>query len=181
MDAELEVAFETVVLGILRPGYRCLHLRSLRGTRIQLCALLVHIDIGTEVNLFAEKAQLKSLIVEQHTQITEQSARLAVQSEELAAQSTRLAEQAKEIAAWRQAAEESPRQPPTLGSSSDSASEALAQTAPQGEASNEDPTAVTQPNPSQAQASSAYNAIAVQYRWLQRMFQPQEEQEVSYV
>ena len=41
------VAYETVVLGALRPGYRVLHLRSPLGTRIDGCVLAVHIAIGT--------------------------------------------------------------------------------------------------------------------------------------
>ena len=42
-----EVAYETVVLAALRDGYRSLELRSSsRGTKIELCALLVHIKQG---------------------------------------------------------------------------------------------------------------------------------------
>ena len=50
-----QVAFETVVLGVLRPGYRCLQMRSARfGTRIRLTALLVHVQIGDESSDFAQ-------------------------------------------------------------------------------------------------------------------------------
>ena len=38
-----------MLLGALRAGYRCFHLRSCRtGTRIELCKLLVHISFGGE-------------------------------------------------------------------------------------------------------------------------------------
>ena len=47
LDSQQEVAFETVVLGMLRPGYRCLELRSRHGTKIELCSLLVHIGHST--------------------------------------------------------------------------------------------------------------------------------------
>ena len=43
-----EVAFETAVLGRLRPGYRVLQLRSRLGTRIELCYLFVRISRGEE-------------------------------------------------------------------------------------------------------------------------------------
>lgn len=48
LDREVgELAFETVVLGVLRQGYRCLELRSLDGSRIELCTLLVHVEVGS--------------------------------------------------------------------------------------------------------------------------------------
>ncbi|EOD04763.1 hypothetical protein EMIHUDRAFT_250462, partial [Emiliania huxleyi CCMP1516] len=39
-DGETVVAYEAVVLGALRPGYRSLSLRSRLGTQIRLCSLL---------------------------------------------------------------------------------------------------------------------------------------------
>ena len=44
MDGEQHVAFETVVLGRLRFGYRVFQLRNLLGTRIELCYLFVRIS-----------------------------------------------------------------------------------------------------------------------------------------
>ena len=38
VDGESEVAYETCVLGVLRPGYRCFQMRSTHGTR---CAAVV--------------------------------------------------------------------------------------------------------------------------------------------
>ena len=41
-------AYETMVLGLLRPGYHAIRLRSPLGTHIEGCSLLVHIEIGSE-------------------------------------------------------------------------------------------------------------------------------------
>jgi len=57
-DRRHEVAFEVVVLGRLRCGYRVLLLRGLSGTRIELCYLFVHVSMGTEANLFISPRQL---------------------------------------------------------------------------------------------------------------------------
>jgi hypothetical protein len=60
MDGDVEVAYETVVLGILRPGYRCLQLRSTQfGTRIRLAALFLQIEMGQVPN--GPHAQLREL------------------------------------------------------------------------------------------------------------------------
>ena len=83
MDSDVEVAYETVVLGILRPGYRCLQLRSTQfGTRIRLAGLFLHIDMGDVPN--GPHAQLRELrkqldaqrtIIEEHERtIVEQKA-----------------------------------------------------------------------------------------------------------
>ena len=45
-----EVAYEAVVFGSLRPGYRSIPLRSRLGTYIEGCALLVHLDLTVEEN-----------------------------------------------------------------------------------------------------------------------------------
>ena len=43
---ERDIAYEALVLEALRPGYRCLPLRSNRsGTPIDMCCLLVHVTI----------------------------------------------------------------------------------------------------------------------------------------
>ena len=44
-----ELAYESLPLGLLRPGYRCLRLRDTHtGTRIRLCSLLVHVSVHAE-------------------------------------------------------------------------------------------------------------------------------------
>jgi len=48
IDRGQEVAYETVVLGRLRRGYRVLLLRSELGTRIECCYLLVRVERATE-------------------------------------------------------------------------------------------------------------------------------------
>jgi len=60
-----EVAFESAVLGRLRRGYRCLQLRSLLGTKIELCHLLVHVDLGSEVNVWQTIRQQTRQLKEQ--------------------------------------------------------------------------------------------------------------------
>ena len=47
LDRKAEVAYETAVLGRLRSGYRCIELRARStGTKIELCTLFVHIQMG---------------------------------------------------------------------------------------------------------------------------------------
>ena len=41
-----DAAYEAVVLSALRPGYRCLPLRSRAGCRIDMCSLFVHIALS---------------------------------------------------------------------------------------------------------------------------------------
>lgn len=45
LDGDAEIAYEVVVIGLLRPGYRCLQLRSKFGTPIDLCYVMLHISI----------------------------------------------------------------------------------------------------------------------------------------
>ena len=49
-DGDTEVAYECIVLGVLRPGYRCVQLRSKLGTKIEMCFLMLHITIGERPN-----------------------------------------------------------------------------------------------------------------------------------
>jgi len=57
-DGRQEVAYETAVLGRLRPGYRILQLRDRRhGTRVELCYVLVRISFGSEQQLWATPRQ----------------------------------------------------------------------------------------------------------------------------
>ena len=52
IDRFNEVAFETAVVGRLRRGYRVLELRSLFGTRIELCYLFVRVALGSQPHLW---------------------------------------------------------------------------------------------------------------------------------
>ena len=52
IDGKHEVAFESVVLGRLRHGYRVFQMRGWLGTRIELCFIFVRIAFGTEPNLW---------------------------------------------------------------------------------------------------------------------------------
>ena len=47
IDDEKEVAYETVVLGALRRGWRALPMRAMRGCRIDFCCVLIHVAEGT--------------------------------------------------------------------------------------------------------------------------------------
>ena len=83
VDADVEVAFATVVLGLLRPGYRSVQLRSRHGTRIQLCSLLVHIELANELSpitnqrdLMLEMRRQQLVISEQEKVIREQRERI---------------------------------------------------------------------------------------------------------
>ena len=71
-DGDHEVAYETAVLGLMRGGYRCFQLRSSYGTRIRLCALLVHISIGEERNQHADLRTLRDTVAEQQALLEEQ-------------------------------------------------------------------------------------------------------------
>jgi len=72
-DGEAVVAYEAVVLGALRAGYRCLLLRSSNGTPIRLCALLLHIKESVEPNMReAGRALFNAL----HTAVEERDARI---------------------------------------------------------------------------------------------------------
>lgn len=70
-DGESEVAYETAVLGTLRPGYRCFQLRSLHGTRIRLCSVLVHISLGDEANTLGQSAELRKVVSQQEAVIAD--------------------------------------------------------------------------------------------------------------
>jgi len=76
-DGETLVAYEALVLGVLRPGYRCIQLRSRCGTPIHLCSLLVHIEAGEEPNCWAEARALRSALAEREARIHALSAELA--------------------------------------------------------------------------------------------------------
>lgn len=65
-DKDKEVAYETAVLGTLRPGYRCFRLRSSRfGTRIEMCTMFVHISIGSEPHMWAKTDDLRHFVLQQ--------------------------------------------------------------------------------------------------------------------
>ena len=59
MDGRHAIANEICLLGRLRRGYRVLQLRSLLGTRIELCYLFLHIEFRGEVtNLWPTPRQV---------------------------------------------------------------------------------------------------------------------------
>ena len=59
-DAGQEVAYESVVMGKLRTGYRVVRLRSLPlGTRIDLCYVFVHITLTSQPNHWATPTELR--------------------------------------------------------------------------------------------------------------------------
>jgi len=58
---QAEVAYEIVVLGRLRHGYRVLSLRNLLGTRIELAYLLIRVNFGTEQNLWSTSRHLRMI------------------------------------------------------------------------------------------------------------------------
>ena len=76
-DGETVVAYEAVVLGALRPGYRSLSLRSRLGTQIRLCSLLVHIERGEEPNMWAEARELREALAQRDEAIERLNAELA--------------------------------------------------------------------------------------------------------
>ena len=59
------VAYDTLVLGALRAGYRGIQLRSRLGTRIELCHLFVHVALGEEVNTGASCTELREELLVQ--------------------------------------------------------------------------------------------------------------------
>jgi len=58
-DGGVTVAYESVILGRLRRGYRVLRMRSPVGTRIELCYLLVKVGFGSEPHLWPTIGQLR--------------------------------------------------------------------------------------------------------------------------
>jgi len=54
-----EVAVSTALLGRLRRGYRIFPMRSMLGTRIELCCVLVCITFGSEANSWVTVRQLR--------------------------------------------------------------------------------------------------------------------------
>ena len=71
-DEGRQVAYETVMLGSLRCGYRCLHLRSPSGTRIDSCCLLLHISVSTEPNTYGTVDELRVMMQSQRSLISQQ-------------------------------------------------------------------------------------------------------------
>ena len=61
----------------LRCGYRCLHLRSPSGTRIDACCLLLHISVGSEPNTFGTVEELRSMMQSQRSLIAQLYAELS--------------------------------------------------------------------------------------------------------
>ena len=77
-DGRKEVAYENVVLGRLRCGYRILQLRHPRfGTRIELCYLLLHIQRDKVPNEWATPQQQRLQLAAQGKRIEELESALA--------------------------------------------------------------------------------------------------------
>jgi len=84
-DGQL-VAYETVVLGVLRSGYRNLQLRDQMGTRIELCHLLLHIDLGTEAHMHGSRQEMREVVATQQWRIEEQQRTIEAQQRQIADQ-----------------------------------------------------------------------------------------------
>uniref|UniRef100_A0A7S4BXW7 PI-PLC Y-box domain-containing protein n=1 Tax=Chrysotila carterae TaxID=13221 RepID=A0A7S4BXW7_CHRCT len=76
-EAGQEVAYDTVVLGAVREGYRVIHLRSMLGTRIESCYLLVHIAFSTQVNAWVGEHELVQTLYKQRLELDESRAEIA--------------------------------------------------------------------------------------------------------
>lgn len=77
LDGETLVAYEAAVLSTLRPGYRCVPLRDPQGTPIDLCNLIVHIEIGEEPHVWAEVQELRAELARKAEALEELEAELA--------------------------------------------------------------------------------------------------------
>jgi len=66
IDSKQEVAYETLVLGRLRCGFRVIQLRSPLGTRIELCYLFVKINTAQDANTHMKVTKLSSAEREQY-------------------------------------------------------------------------------------------------------------------
>ncbi len=102
LPRRMQAAFETVVLGLLRPGYRILPLRSKHGTRIRLCSLLVHIELADELNLYAERRDLIDAVRRQQAELGDKEATIRRQQQTI----ERLTADLEESRAGRVAPEE---------------------------------------------------------------------------
>jgi len=61
-DAGSVAAYETLILGAMRPGYRSIPLRSRLGTPIHKCSVFVHISHSVEDHLPATVSELQDLV-----------------------------------------------------------------------------------------------------------------------
>lgn len=82
LAGELELAYETTVVDVLRTGLRCLPLRSPEhGTRIRGCALLVRMEQDTVPRaLVQDYPALRSQLLKHAMQVEEQAAVIAQQA-----------------------------------------------------------------------------------------------------
>ena len=85
-DGESEVAYEAMVIGALRPGYRCVPLRvPATGRLIQGCALLVRISIDAAPSEWIDNHDtLRKKIIRQQQELDERAKTIAHQAKELA-------------------------------------------------------------------------------------------------
>lgn len=69
------------MLGALRPGFRCVQLRSKLGTRIEMCYAFVHIECGVAPNAWLEMPTLRRRLHEQALELDKLKAREAAHIE----------------------------------------------------------------------------------------------------
>ena len=71
LEGKVERAYESMVLGRLRRGYRVIQLRGSLGTRIELNYLFVLVSFGTEVNVWMTPTQMRMQhVIEPSTPVT---------------------------------------------------------------------------------------------------------------
>lgn len=84
IDRDQEAAYDTLMLGALRPGYRCIELRSKSGTKIELCTLFVHIALSEANPTERLLAHKQSVIEEQERKLAEAQRVIERQADEIA-------------------------------------------------------------------------------------------------
>jgi hypothetical protein len=86
LDGEVEVAYEVVVAGAVRDGYRCLPLREpASGTLIDGCTLLLHVERASAPHAWIDDHdQLRETIARQKAQLDDQTTTIARLTRELA-------------------------------------------------------------------------------------------------
>jgi hypothetical protein len=85
-DNDDEVAYEAVIVGAMRTGYRCLQLREpTSGTLIDGCSLLLHVEYTTTPRAWVDDPKLLSeTVVHQAATIDEQAAKICEQAQTIA-------------------------------------------------------------------------------------------------
>ena len=86
LDGETELAYEALVVGAMRSGYRCIPMRHpASGSPIDGCALLVHVSRSRAPSAWIDDhEELRETIARQQATIAEQAARLEAQARQIA-------------------------------------------------------------------------------------------------